>query len=524
MVAAGAPGDGVRLSELMAAWSVAIDVGIVMPLETGLRVCARASRLAERLDLDLDGRRRVYYLALLRHIGCTADNPELARLVGDDRAFRAGMGARDVTAGRVMLPYLLQLTVRDRPVVQRPSAFVHLVTHAGAMKRTGAAVCEVAQMLVDRLHVDEALRERLRDDLVMVYERHDGRGFPHGLDSAAISLPAQIVQLAEAVTLQLSVGQKDGVLQMLADRRGRALRPDLVDAFRDEAASLIEEPEDPWAEALAMEPGGAPVLRGEQVDEVLLAIADFADLKSPYTAGHSRSVAALAGEAARLSGLPGADGTALRRAGWIHDVGRISVSVTVWDRPGPLVRDEVEQVRLHPYVTERIFARSPFLSPLSALAGAHHERVDGTGYYRAQGGAALSAPARLLAAADVYAALVAERSYRPARTPAAAATALRAEVSAGRLDADAVDAVLAAAGHPARRRQAAVAGLTAREVEVLRLVARGSSNPEIATALVLSRRTVEHHVESIYAKLGVHSRSAVTLHAMQHGLLSLNAS
>jgi HD-GYP domain-containing protein (c-di-GMP phosphodiesterase class II) len=160
------------------------------------------------------------------------------------------------------------------------------------------------------------------------------------------------------------------------------------------------------------------------------------------------------------------------------------------------------------------------LGPLAVLAGQHHERVDGSGYHRAQRGEDLSVAARLLGAADVYAALVADRAHRPASTPAQAAAALRAEAKAGRLDADAVDGVLAAAGHPARRRLAQVGGLTARETEVLRLLARGASNPQIAAALVVSRKTVEHHVESVYAKLGVHSRSAATLRAMQLGLLT----
>jgi HD-GYP domain-containing protein (c-di-GMP phosphodiesterase class II)/DNA-binding CsgD family transcriptional regulator len=509
------------MSELLGAWSVAIDVALAMPLETGLRVCLRACRLARRLDLDVDGRRRVYYLALLRHIGCTADNPELAGLVGDEIAFRSGMGTRDVSSSRALLPYLLQLTVGARPAAERPAALLHLLTHVRVMQRAGVAVCEVAQMLVDRIGFDDALRKRLREDLIMVYERYDGHGFPHRLGAADISLPAQIVQLAEAVTLHLQLVGREGALAMLRERRGRAFRPDVVDCLLDDAAALTDELDDPWAEVLAMEPGGAPVLDGERVDDVLVAMADFADLKSPYTAGHSRSVASLAGEAARVCGLPGADRTALRRAGWIHDIGRLSVSVAVWDKPGPLVRDDLEKVRLHPYVAERIFARSQFLAPLAVLAGAHHERVDGSGYHRAQRGVGLSVPARILAAADVYAALVAERSYRPQRNADEAARALRAEASAGRLDADAVDAVLAGAGHPARRRQAAVAGLTGREVEVLRLVARGSSNPEIAAELVVSRRTVEHHVEAVYAKLGVHSRSAVTLRALQSGLLSV---
>jgi DNA-binding NarL/FixJ family response regulator len=127
--------------------------------------------------------------------------------------------------------------------------------------------------------------------------------------------------------------------------------------------------------------------------------------------------------------------------------------------------------------------------------------------------------ARILAAADVYAALVGDRAYRAASSPAQAASTLRDEVRAGRLDGGAVDGVLTAAGHPARRRPAVVGGLTAREAEVLRLLAGGASNAQIAAALVLSRKTVEHHVEAVYAKLDVHSRSAATVRAMELGLL-----
>ena len=511
--------DSIRLSELMAAWSVAIDVGMALPMDFGLQVCSRAVRLAQRMGLDVGQQRRVYYLALLRHIGCTAENSTLAEYLGDERAFRAGIGTRDVSDPRALFPYLLRLTVGSRPLTQRPAALFHLVARAGVMKQAGAAVCEVARMLIDRLGFEADLRDRLREDVTMVYERPDGRGFPSGLGAGEISLPAQVVQLSEAVSMHVRLVGADAATAMLRERRGRAYVPAVVDPFLDDAGPLLIDPEDAWAEVLAMEPGGSPVLGPDGIDAVLAAIADFTDLKSPYTAGHSRAVAGLAGDAAVRCGLPGADAVVLRRAGWIHDVGRISVSVPVWDKPGPLDHDEREQVRLHPYLTERVFARSSHLRPWARLAGQHHERVDGSGYHRAQQGAELSVPARLLGAADVYAALVAERAHRPARTAGEAATALRAEVHAGRLDADAVDAVLTAAGHPARRRQTQVAGLTARETEVLRLLARGVSNPEIAAALVVSRKTVEHHLEAVYAKLGVHSRSAATLRAMQHGLV-----
>src|SRR4051794_11881043 len=511
--------DSVRLSELMAAWSVAIDVGMVMPLETGLRVCARSVRLAQRAGADPAEQRRVYYLALLRHIGCTAANPELAALLGDEVVFRTGMGTLDVSSPRALLPHTLRVAVGGRPVADRPAAFFRLLGSARALQDAGHAVCEVARLLLDRLGFDAPLRDALGEDVAMVYERHDGKGHPNRLDGERISRAAQLVHLAEAVTLHVSTAGDDAALDMLRERRGRAFRPELVDLFLDDAGPLLTEPDDPWDEVLAMEPGGAPVLDGAGVDEVLTAVADFADLKSLYMMGHSRSVAALAADAARACGLPAADAAVLRRAGWLHDVGRISVSAAVWDRAGPLGRDEREQVRLHAYVTERVFARSRALAPVAVLAGQHHERLDGSGYHRGQAGAGLGVPARILAAADVYAALVAERPHRPALPAPRAAAELRAQARAGQLDGDAVDAVLGAAGHPARRRQAVVGGLTAREVEVLRLVARGMSNAAIAGRLVVSRKTVEHHVEAVYAKLGVHSRSAATLLAVQRGLL-----
>lgn len=142
---------------------------------------------------------------------------------------------------------------------------------------------------------------------------------------------------------------------------------------------------------------------------------------------------------------------------------------------GALTRDEREHVRLHAYHTERVFDGVPSLRPIAAVAALHHERGDGSGYHRALSVGSLPPTARILAAADVYAALVCERPYRPALTAPDAAATLRAEVRAGRLDADAGEAVLSAVGHRVGRRRTAVAGLTAREAEVLQHVARGLS-------------------------------------------------
>ncbi len=248
-------------------------------------------------------------------------------------------------------------------------------------------------------------------------------------------------------------------------------------------------------------------------------MADLVDMKSPNLAGHSRGVANLAGEAARLSGHPEDDVVTLRRAALVHDLGRLGVSNSIWDKRGPLSAAEFERVRLHPYLTDRMLARLTALGASREIAARHHERLDGSGYPRGLTAASLTPADRLLAAADVYHALTEPRPYRPAADPDDAVRVLRAEVGAGRLDGEAVDAVLTAAGHRAPARRAWPGGLTAREVEVLGLLARGRSNKQIAAQLVVSPKTVANHVDHIYGKLGVSSRAAATLYATQHGLM-----
>ena len=260
-------------------------------------------------------------------------------------------------------------------------------------------------------------------------------------------------------------------------------------------------------------------MSGVELDDALAAIADFADLKSPYTTGHSRGVAERAASAALRAGLGEPAAAELRRAGLLHDVGRLGVSNTIWDKPGVLSEAEMERVRMHPYLTQRTFSRSPRLAALAELAAAHHERLDGSGYPRGLAGGALSPEARILAAADAYQAMSEPRPHRPARPPDDAARELREEVRSGRLDADAVDAVLGAAGHRVRRRREGPAGLTRREIEVLVLLARGLSNKAIAAQLVVSPRTVGHHIAHIYRKIDCSTRAEASLFAMQHGLL-----
>ena len=270
---------------------------------------------------------------------------------------------------------------------------------------------------------------------------------------------------------------------------------------------------------IASEPALAVELSAQQLDSALAAIANFVDLKSPFTLGHSVAVADLAEDAGTRLGLPREEVLMLRRAGFVHGFGRLGVSNSIWDRPGPLSAGEWERVRMYPYLTERMLHQSAALAPLGEIAVQHRERLDGSGYPRGLSGGAISRPARVLGAADAYQSMREPRPHRPARPAEEAVAEMRTEVRAGRLDGSAVDAVLEAAGHRLPRRREALSGLTAREVEVLILLARGLSNKQIAERLVITPKTAGNHVEHIYAKIDASSRAAAAMFAVQHGLL-----
>jgi HD-GYP domain-containing protein (c-di-GMP phosphodiesterase class II) len=252
--------------------------------------------------------------------------------------------------------------------------------------------------------------------------------------------------------------------------------------------------------------------------DVARTFGNLVDLKSPWLHGHSAGVGDLAAAAAGMLGLREDVGT-VRIAGYLHDLGRVGVSSAIWDKAGPLSGIERDQARLHAYHSERILARIPPLTGLATLVGQHHERCDGSGYHRGSTAAQLSMPSRVLACADTYRRWIEDRPYRRALAPARAADRLEADAQTGRLDHDATAAVIEAAGLRRAVRRSRPADLTERQIEVLRLVSRGLSNAEIADRLVLSRRTVEHHVQDIYLKIGASTRAGAAMFAMQHGLL-----
>lgn len=514
--------SGVRLAELMAALSIATDLGMGQPLESALCSCVVAMRLGEALALDETTLRDIYYQALLRYIGCNADTHAMAAVFGDELALRHDFASVD--SGRpaevlgLAMRYMRQASAGEPPY--RMAAFVArgLLSLPKQMSDSFAGHCEVGQRLARRLGLSESLAECLGQ----IYERWDGKGLPRKLKGDQVAAAVQVVSLAQDAVVWTRIGGPDAAVATVRKRSGGAYEPAIADGFCAQASTILAglDDEPTWDSVLSLEPGRSDCLTDPEFDRACEALADFADIKSPYTVGHSPAVSVLAAGAGRRSGLVESDVTALRRAGLLHDLGRVGVSAGIWGKVGALSDREREQVRLHAYYTDRVLSRPEPLQRLGMLASQHHERMDGSGYHRAIAGQSLSPAARILAAADVYQAMTEPRPHRSALSPDHAAQELRAEVRAGRLDGDAVMAVLAEAGHrvsPIRRERPA--GLSEREVEVLRLIARGHSNREMAEQLVLSPDTVKHHVQHIYDKIGVSTRAGATLFAMENSLL-----
>jgi HD-GYP domain-containing protein (c-di-GMP phosphodiesterase class II) len=513
-------GGSHRLAEFIACLSLATDAGMGQPMRHAACTCLLAVKAGRALGLSEEDLSDTYYLALLRFVGCTADASEAAAGVGGDEiALRTGLAPVLMAEMPEFLSFMLKRFAADQaPLTRLRLVAKELAQGKAGAKRTIAEHCEVAQILATRM----GLRRRVGELSGLVIERWDGKGIPGVLGGEEIPVPARLAAVARDVDVFYQLGGWVLVSDVLQKRRGKAYDPAVVDVLLANGAAWLADTDDDavWQSVIESEPSPQLVIDETAVDEVLRAFADFVDLKSHFTRGHSTRVGDLAGEAARAIGCSLEEATLVRRAGYVHDLGKAGIPSGIWDKPGALSQDQWERVRLHPYLTERILTRSRVLKPLAVLAGAHHERPDGSGYHKGLTATSLSRLASVLASANAYDALLQERPYRPALAPGAAAQELRSLAGAGKLDREAVDAVLATAGHSVPRpRTQQPAGLTEREVEVLCLISRGRTNKDVARELTLSPKTVGRHIENIYTKIGVSSRAAAAMFAMQHRLI-----
>jgi HD-GYP domain-containing protein (c-di-GMP phosphodiesterase class II) len=407
----------------------------------------------------------------------------------------------------------------DRPLPERAGRVARfLATGERRFARMSADLCESGRLL--------ALHLRLGDGVAVALdqftERWDGKGVPGRAAGDDISRPLRVVRVAHDFLTVARARDQESALAVLRRRRGRGYDPAIVDAALSDAGRLLQAADvpDAWGCVIDAEPRPVATISAAGLEPVARAFGEFADVKIGFLHGHSGRVARLAATAAAALGCSPAEVSDVRTAGFLHDVGRVGVPNGIWAKPGALSSEEWERVRLHPYFTERVLRRSGAFARLASLSGSHHERLDGSGYHRASAAAQLGTAARLLAAADGYDAMVHDRPHRRALSRQDARAQLGEAVRAGVLDKRAVDAVLEAAGEtPVEVRQGHPAGLSDREVEVLRLLAREATNREIARALVITEKTAGHHVEHIYTKLGVTTRVGAALFAMRHDLV-----
>jgi HD-GYP domain-containing protein (c-di-GMP phosphodiesterase class II) len=508
----------IRAAEVVGALSLATDLGTGQPLEHALRTAVLAVRLGDLAGASARELADTYYIALLHASGCTSNGHEAALLYGDDIEHRAAFYLIDPTSPEEVLAFYRAHVGAGQPPEVRAALIEDAIANAGPRARDAfAAMCEVAQRFAGWLDLASSIQTALE----YVFARWDGRGFP-AVGGDAIPLPMRLLHVARDLSLFLSAAGPEEARAVLERRTGTAYEPRLTELALqnfDELLAGLDEAH-MWEQVLAIEPFPQLWIAGERVDASFMAFAALTGLKSPWLREHSTEVADLAESAAWHLRLPGAVVTLLRRAALAHDLGRVGVSNAIWEKAGPLGFGEWERVRLHPHFTERAFAQSQELAPIGILAGSHHERLDGSGYHRGTRAPGLGQAARILAAADCYAAMREPRPYRPALAATEAEAELMQEAAAGRLDPAAVDAVLVAAGHrvPHRPRELP-SGLTQRELEILLVLARGKSNQQIAADLSISAKTVGNHVQHVYEKTGVRSRAAATLWAFEHDLV-----
>lgn len=509
-----APADQMRTAEVIAAMCLATDLGMRFPFEHGLHATLTTMRLCEALDVDDDTAVSTYFASLLMYAGCTVDGQERAELFGGSMTThhthrQFGSSFESLVGVAKSLP---------SPDSSLPRRAWEVVTGLPAASRfvTGhfAALCEVAGMLAERL----GLPASITGLFPLLTERWDGASVLERASGTDVPLPIRIVHVGRDAAYQRLIGDDEYVVDVIGRRSGKAFDPEVVAAFLRHSDEILRAPEHPgniWFDVIAAEPRPWLMLDGPGIDRALSAIGLFTDMVSPYLTGHSSGVASLAAAAAGEAGL---DAQVMIRAAMVHDVGRSAIPTDVWGKSGALTADEREQVRLHPYHTERVLSRVEALRDVAVVACAHHERLDGSGYHRGLDASSLTPAARLLAAADAFHSKTETRPYREAMSPEQAAAIVIEKARQGVLDPAMVEAVVTAAGQE-RPEIARPAGLTDREVEILGLVARGFQTKQMARHLEISPKTVDRHIQNTYRKIGVSSRAGATLYATENGLV-----
>ncbi len=408
----------VRLSEVVSALSYALDITEGQPAGHAVRTCIIGMRLADRLALSAAERSDLFYALLLKDLGCSSNAARLARIFqADDLALKRAHKVTDWTRGGDSARYAFEHALQGSAGPLRRAWHTVMIgfTEKGSGREMTETRCERGADIAGLLGLTPATQDAIR----ALDEHWDGAGLPYSRSGDAIPLLGRIAGLAQTVEVFATGFGVEAAFEVARARRGGWFDPALVDALLS-----LESDHAFWSTLLAtdqlehvadLEPRDRVLLASEaRLDQVAEAFARVIDAKSPYTARHSAGVAAIAVAIGRGMGCGPDDLVTLRRAGLLHDIGKLGISNRILDKPGRLTDQEMAEMRKHPRYSLEILVRVRRFAAFAELAAAHHERLDGQGYHLGLGGAQLGPLARVLAVADVCEALSAERPYRKA--------------------------------------------------------------------------------------------------------------
>lgn len=502
--------------ECLVALSAALDLANGLNDDKSVLTASFGAELAADLGCSQAVQASVFHAGLLRHLGCTAFAARESRLAQDDIRFRRSLMIHD---GGGMRTVLAALVDGNPHWLSRATGLMATLGNPKLGDDWTRQACEAAQLLAAELQVGEPVLRALDE----VFERWDGAGLPHGRATDGISLVARLAQVAHTAVLLCLTVDVDAARERLVRESGKSLDPRLVKA----AVPLLPVLDTPHFLVTRLERMGQAEAFAIHVPLARLAatFGDFADLQSPFTGGHSRAVHSLCVSAARMLGLSAESMEDLGLASSLHDLGQVALPSSLWLRARVWRPAERELARTHPYHTERVLAAARPLARAARIAGAHHGAAQGGGASPPRGPKAAPSQlaANLLAAAEVASDMRETRPHRGAHDTATAVARMRALAQARVLDAEAVEATVAALGWPNRLPRRPGPELTAREHDVLRHLAEGCSNKRIARLLGISDRTVQTHTLNIYAKLGVNTRAGAALVAARAGWLDVDA-
>jgi putative nucleotidyltransferase with HDIG domain len=410
--------DAIRTSELISALSYALDLTEGRDMGHSVRACMIGMRLARHIGMPWAQQADLYYALLLKDAGCSSNSSRLFHILNADE-IRAKRDVKTTDWTRVgwdSLQYAVTHVATGSPLPQRIWRLLQVAATQQQDSRELVKIrCERGSYIAKKLGFSDAVASGIHS----LDEHWNGGGYPDHLLKQEIPVFSQIANLSQTLDVFLTVRGADAAMEAAEQRSGRWFDPELVKA----AFSLFKEgtlcggldSPDLLKSVLALEPEQRRLTADDKtIDNICFAFADIIDAKSPFTYQHSKGVAAAAIEIAGYFGMSDQDKRQLRRAALMHDIGKLSVSNEILEKPGKLTAEEWKVVRDHPYYTFEILKRIPAFKSFSSDAAAHHERLDGSGYWRQLSGPDLSVTARILAVADVFDALRAKRPYREA--------------------------------------------------------------------------------------------------------------